>query len=89
MKRLGDRKRHYWLAQRMAQTTGTDLTGAYDAGDLSQQQWAEIVEACRGCDWTESCERWLARHETAKEAPAGCTNCGAYMEIRQAVSEGG
>lgn len=89
MKRLGDRTQHYWLAQRMAKTTGTDLVGAYDAGDLSQDQWAEIIEACRGCDWTEGCERWLAKTESADDAPAGCPNCGAYLEIRQSAAKGG
>lgn len=89
MKPLGDRKRHYWLAQRMAKTTGTDLAGVHAAGALSQERWAEMVEACRGCDWTEGCERWLAKTDGASEVPASCPNCGAFLELKQAEVEGG
>ena len=88
MKPLGDRKRHYWLAQRMAKTSGTDLVSVYAAGDLSQKQWAGMVEACRGCDWIEACERWLAKTEAADEVPSSCPNCGAFMELKEAEVEG-
>ena len=88
MKPLGDRKRHYWLAQRMAKTTETDLVGAHAAGDLSQEKWAEMVESCRGCDWIEGCERWLAKPENAGEVPGSCPNCGTFLELKQAAAEG-
>ena len=43
-------KKHYWLAKRMAKTTGADLVAAYQAGELGQEEWAQMVHKCRGCD---------------------------------------
>ena len=89
MKPLGERKRHYWLAQRMAKTTGTDLVGAYATGGLDQEQWADVVETCRSCDWIRGCQRWLANNETGSEVPGSCPNCGAFVRIKQAAVEEG
>ncbi|WP_319825648.1 DUF6455 family protein [Thalassovita sp.] len=87
MKPLGDMKRHFWLAQRMAKVTGTDLVGAQQAGDLPQADWADMVETCRECDWTDGCVRWLQQNQTAEQVPTSCPNCGRMMDIRNAANE--
>lgn len=86
MKPLGDSNRHFWLAQRMAKTTGADLVAAFQQGELVQTEWAQMVQNCRGCDWTEGCERWLKGHESSCTVPKKCANCGRFAEL-QALGE--
>ena len=79
MVRLGNRHRHYWLLQRMARQTGVDLAAASAAGRLNAQEWAAMVTACRGCDWSRGCEAWLRRGSrregaTPAVAPEPCRN---------------
>lgn len=82
MKPLGDSNHHFWLAQRMAKTTGADLVAAFQQGELVQAEWAQIVQNCRGCDWTDGCERWLEKHESATCIPNSCVNCGRFAELQ-------
>ena len=83
MKPLGDKKRHFWLAQRMAKTTGADLVSAHKAGALPQSEWAQMVQNCRSCGWTEGCERWLRANETSQVVPEDCVNCDRLAELQQ------
>lgn len=82
MKRLGDSKRHYWLAKRMAKATGADIVGAHEAGELPQEVWAQMVRNCRGCDWTEGCARWLDNNPSAQKVPKTCANCDRFAELQ-------
>lgn len=83
MKPLGDIKRHYWLAQRMAKATGADLVAAHQSGELPQGEWAQMVQTCRGCDWTEGCEHWLRANETSEVVPEDCANCTRLAELQE------
>lgn len=74
MKPLGETRRHVWLARRMARLHGLDLAGAADRGDLEQAAWAGMVRRCRGCDWAESCARYLDRGEPGAGLPDPCRN---------------
>ena len=78
MRPLGNARHHFWLVQRMAGLNGLDLAGARARGDLDQETWADVVERCRGCDWTEGCERFLTKGVLAKrdgaEWPKQCRN---------------
>ncbi len=87
MKPLGDMKRHFWLAQRMAKVTGADLVSAHESGELPQEEWADMVETCRDCDWTNGCVRWLQENQTATEVPPSCPNCGRLTELREITNE--
>lgn len=78
MRPLGDPKRHFWLAQRMARLHGLDLVQANARGDLDQDGWAGAVARCRECSWTEGCERFLDRAEASETLPRGCENRGLY-----------
>jgi hypothetical protein len=82
VKPLGDRKRHYWLAKRMAKATGADIVGAHATGALPQEEWARMVQTCRGCDWTDGCQRWLQANPAASDAPAACPNCGRFADLQ-------
>ena len=75
-KPLGDETEHYWLAQRMARATGTDLVGAMAENDLTQEDWAAMVQACRGCQWTCGCKDWLDSPSApaARPVPVTCVN---------------
>ncbi len=61
MHRLGPIMRHMRLITGMAQVTGIDLTDARARGDLSGADWADMVLACRDCDWAGRCGDWLDR----------------------------
>jgi hypothetical protein len=89
MKPLGDSKSHYWLVQRMAQATDTDIVAAMEQAELSNEDWAEMVQSCRGCDWTECCERWLgeADHGSAEAAPEPCLNRARFLRLKAALEE--
>lgn len=83
---LGNTGVHYWLVQRMAKRCGADMVQAEDAGDLSQEDWVGLVQKCRGCTWTDGCERWLARldEDGSVEPPVECLNA----DLLKALSEG-
>lgn len=87
MKPLGDSKAHFWQAQRMAQATDTDLVAAMEQAELSQEDWAEMVLECRGCDWTGGCKRWLDRHTDSlvDEAPEHCVNRARFQKLKKAL----
>lgn len=79
---LGDIMEHVRLVERMAKATDTDLVGAFEAGDLSQEEWAEMVQTCRTCDWAGRCEEWLDRHDTARDAPETCLNHLKFRDLQ-------
>ncbi len=71
---LGETRRHFWLAQRMARLHDLDLAEAAARGDLDQETWAAMVQCCRGCGWTPGCERFLERGQRRDDLPEGCCN---------------
>ena len=86
MQILGDQTVHYWLAQRMAKITETDLVAAMDRVGLTQEDWAEMVRSCQGCDWSEGCPRWLDRQDKPVNiAPDGCVNRDRFAALKSAL----
>lgn len=83
MKPLGDAHDHVMKVRAMAKSAGVDLEAASDCGDLTQEEWAQIVEQCRNCDWDEGCARFLAQgcSEVPVEVPEGCVNRARLMEL--------
>ncbi|GHH01639.1 DUF6455 family protein [Pseudodonghicola xiamenensis] len=79
---LGNVMTHVRLVSRMARATGTDLVGAYRAGDLTQEAWVDMVQACRGCSWAGACGDWLEAHEYADRAPTECPNRGRFLDLQ-------
>lgn len=88
---LGKLMEHVRLVSRMAQVTDTDLVGAYAAGDLSQDEWAEMVQTCRSCDWAGRCGDWMDEHDQVSCAPSTCLNRQRFEALqakaRDRVSE--
>lgn len=84
---LGDENRHYWLAVAMAKATGTDLQAALEEGRISHADWANLVTRCRGCDWVEGCDCWLAKQEAGTaDAPKTCVNSDFFAKARDGQS---
>lgn len=77
-KPLGDTMTHYFLASSMAKAAGVDLVAEMAAGRLSHQDWAQMVQKCRGCDWEREgggCARWLALQVPGEaNVPRSCEN---------------
>lgn len=82
---LGDIMDHVRLVGRMAKATGTDLVGAYEAGVLTQEEWAGIVQTCRGCTWSERCGEWLDGHEAVQCAPSTCLNRHKFKDLKARI----
>ncbi|MGI3184399.1 DUF6455 family protein [Nioella aestuarii] len=79
---LGDIRHHFMLSQTMAKVTGADLIHAVQAGLISQEDWADAVTRCRGCDWARSCEEWLSgQGETTVKAPSTCANAALFNQL--------
>jgi hypothetical protein len=74
MQSRGDLMAHVRLVSRMAQTTRADLVAAFEAGTLTQEDWAEMVQTCRGCAWAGRCPEWIDSHAGADSAPQRCLN---------------
>lgn len=84
---LGQIMEHVRLIGRMAKATETDLVGAYEAGELSQEEWAEMVQTCRSCSWAGRCGDWLDSHVAVASAPATCLNRKRFQELQARVAE--
>ena len=82
MHRLGNLMHHTRMVLGMARSTGTDVVQAYDEGDLSQEDWASMVQACRGCGWADRCEDWLDDHRDVPCAPETCPNREKFKALK-------
>lgn len=89
-KPLGDPVTHLWLARSMARAAGIDLGARQAAGELRQQDWADMIQRCRGCDFARAggCRDWL-RGRTAGAAaaavPAACANAATFHGLGAAT----
>lgn len=85
--KLGDTTEHFWLIQRMAKTSGLDLAEAMHQGALDQDDWAAMVNRCRGCAWAEGCHRWLdVVDQRSDSAPEPCLNRARMMELKTKIA---
>jgi uncharacterized protein DUF6455 len=82
MHKLGDPMEHTRLMVRMGQALGVDLVAAHDAGDLTQSEWASMVQSCRGCEWGGQCHDWLDTHQAADLAPEPCPNRAVLERLK-------
>ncbi|MCD9149508.1 DUF6455 family protein [Pseudophaeobacter flagellatus] len=86
---LGEPMQHLQLLARMAKALGVDLTEAFHRGEISAEDWAEMITSCCGCDGPEGCKRWLDAQERAGGAvPAGlplgqCCNAARLLHLRE------
>ncbi|WP_425043455.1 DUF6455 family protein [Primorskyibacter sp. S87] len=74
--------KHVRLVSGMARVTGTDLVGAARKGELTQEDWAKMVQSCRRCDWADRCEQWLTEIDTTPCAPDTCANRARFEALR-------
>lgn len=86
---LGRTGVHYWLVQRMAKRCGVDTSNAVARGDIDQDDWVGMVQKCRGCTWTEGCERWLAHldEDGSVAPPAECINAEILKSLATSQKE--
>ncbi|WP_217520145.1 DUF6455 family protein [Roseicyclus elongatus] len=80
--KLGDTRRHYWLAVGMADISGADLQRALEEGRITHGDWAGMVERCRGCNWADGCDCWM-QTQSAGEAtvPRACPNAEMFDAV--------
>ena len=82
MPQLGRIMPHFHLVQRMAQAIGADVVAAHRNGRLEQQDWAQMIHACRGCEWAHACTDWLHKNENVEKAPVACPNRAMFAAIK-------
>ena len=87
MKPLGSLKNHVLLVKRMALATDVDVTRSFADGHLSQGDWADLVQTCRGCQSAVRCGTWLPDHASASCAPQGCLNRARFEDLRRQQQE--
>ncbi len=78
MKPLGKTMDHYWRVICMAGSLGVDLSELRENGRLSDAEWAEMVQKCRGCEWVGGCSSYLEAGARAHERQAGCVNAAVF-----------
>ena len=79
---LGDIRHHFMLSQSMAKVTGADLAHAVHEGRITQDDWANAVTRCRGCDWAETCEHWvMAQGDVHVAPPEECANADLFQRL--------
>jgi hypothetical protein len=84
---LGPENRHYWLAVTMARKTGADMQRALETGVIRHDDWAALVQSCRGCGWAEGCNRWLtAQGDGAADVPRACPNAAVFDRVLAALT---
>lgn len=85
---LGPMTEHYWLANKMAKATGADLVRAFADGDLSSQDWSDVVQRCRGCAWVQQCQCWLGQTEWGDQTvPSACVNSETLKRLKAGTRE--
>lgn len=88
MQPLGNPMHHLRLLTRMGRAVGVDFSGAFEAKDISAEEWVEMIQSCRGCADPESCQRWLRQQEQLGELPADaappeyCCNADRLAQLR-------
>ncbi|MBJ6371333.1 DUF6455 family protein [Sedimentitalea arenosa] len=87
MRVMGKLMDHVRLVARMAGATRTDLVAAHAQGELTQRDWAKMVQTCRRCGWSDECADWLDCHETAESAPGQCPNRAVFERLRTAAPQ--
>ncbi|OSQ44946.1 DUF6455 family protein [Marivita geojedonensis] len=87
---LGDTGVHFWLVQRMAKTCGVNTAQAAREGDIVEQEWVDMVQRCRSCQWVNGCERWLDRTDIDSSAtpPADCLNADLLHLLSKRQNDG-
>lgn len=84
-KPLASEQTAYWRVLGMADATSTDLTAAYEAGQISHEAWGDTVQRCRGCRWAEGCDQWLAAgNGSSRPVPAACRNSDLFERLTKA-----
>ncbi|WP_170331888.1 DUF6455 family protein [Ruegeria arenilitoris] len=87
MSQLGEIMTHLRLVLRMGRATGTDMVKAHQKGHLTQQDWAEMIQYCRGCSWANKCPDWLDKHETVVGAPHTCRNQQRFAALKSTLEQ--
>jgi hypothetical protein len=73
--------RHLRLVSRMARSTRTDLVAALNTGEMTQPEWADMVQTCRRCIRADRCPDWLDENPVAEAAPVFCLNRGQFESL--------
>ena len=81
----GDPQLHFWLTRSVAKVMGVNLSEAMAQSQLSAQEYASLVTACRQCALVENCQCWLGKQKSiSASTPPGCANAKALQNLARA-----
>ena len=78
---LGNPREHYWKVTDMAVAVGVSLTDAWEAGRLTPDDHARMIERCRGCTQPGACARLLQDRPVLVSAPDYCRNRATFDDM--------
>ncbi len=88
MKPLRSQRAHYWLLQGMLRKSGADAVTAFDQGDMSSDDWAQLIESCRSCSAPCACRAFLDDPNATRAAPPEyCKNAEALEKLPRCSEE--
>jgi Family of unknown function (DUF6455) len=74
-------EKHKKLMDQMADRLGSDLDEAELRGELAPGARNAMVLSCTNCASPEECQKWLAAHDSADQAPEFCRNGEALAAL--------
>lgn len=80
---LGDPATHFWLTRSSARVMGINLSDKLAAGQLSAEDYARMVAACRRCSHVHDCQTWLATEAVPREQALAECPIRALLELLQ------
>ncbi len=77
-KPLGNPRDHYWKVIDMANAVGVSLVDEWEAGRLTSDGHAAMIERCRGCKKPTACAKLLEDWPVLEDAPGYCENRAVF-----------
>jgi hypothetical protein len=84
MSMSGDTDLHFWLTRSVGRCIGLSFSAAMDQGQLSPDDYLDLVRACQGCSHVVPCQHWLGNQagRIPRRAPDFCPNGAALDALK-------
>ena len=82
MQTLGNVRDHFWRVIKMAKANRVNLSDALDEGQITVDEYADMINGCRGCSEVGKCDRLLAAQPALAEAPEYCVNRNTFAQLK-------
>ena len=66
----------------MAKANRVDLSDALEEGQITVDEYADMITGCRGCSQVGACDKLLAGQPVLSEAPDYCVNRKTFAQLK-------